>query len=423
MMNNKKKLLYIASRPFLPVSGGRERMLAQYMRILSKFYLIDLVVFCGRSEVVNPKDYEVYIGVNCIVQEVPNIFTVVSNVVFNRGSPFQVSLYYDKSTLMKLSSKLNYDDYFLVIADMARTASYILEMPIKKKVVDFDDLLSLRYERLKDRNTTSILGTYGERIPRFFKSYIVMFSDLLVRQEALRMKKWESYLGATVDGIILTSPKEASLTAEKANCPVVDIMPSVDSKLRNNEAVTLRCKVFRIGFLGNMKTIQNQESLFYVVDKILPLLDRKGINYELIIVGGIDQEFKSVILSKLKANSDKVFFKGFVEDISLEVSVFSMLAAPLFSGTGIKTKILDAMSCGVPVVTTDIGCEGLGIENKKHILIANSDESFVACVEWIIGNPGAVINLVNQALTYLDECHNEAVIADRLHSFLELIEA
>lgn len=414
----KKKLLYIASRPFLPVDGGRERMLAQYMNILTRFYIVDLVVFSGRSEVVDIDAYEKRWHLNVFVYRIPHLITVFSNLFFRNNLPFQVSLYLDKKNILAMKEQLSYADYDVVIADMARTAPYILDLPIRKKIVDFDDLLSLRYERLSDKNTLSILGTYSKRVPHFMNKIVMMSSKILVKTEALRMKKWEMFLMSNVDGVIFTSPKEASVVREYTTLPVIAILPAVDCKLDCKLDEKEKDTVFRIGFLGNMRTIQNQESLIYIVDSLLPIFERKGLNYQLVVIGGYDETFYNDIMSK--KHCDKIIFKGFVSDMSSEIATLSVLAAPIFSGTGIKTKILEAMSCYVPVITTELGCEGLNIEHEKHILVANSDESFYECIDWIMQKPDAVLALVNQAFNYLKEFHSEDKLANILHDFLEV---
>lgn len=231
------------------------------------------------------------------------------------------------------------------------------------------------------------------------------------------MKKWENFLMTRVDGCILTSPKEASLVKENTKLPVIAILPAVNCKLDFKSHKKESDGVFRIGFLGNMRTIQNKESLLYIVDNLLPLFEIKGLNYQLIVIGGYDEAFYSDVMSRKQCGN--IIFKGFVDDMLHEISVLSVLAAPIFSGTGIKTKILEAMSCCVPVITTELGCEGLNIEHKKHILVSNSDESFLECVDWIAQNPNAVLELVNNAFCYLEEFHNESKLADILHHFLE----
>jgi glycosyltransferase involved in cell wall biosynthesis len=56
------------------------------------------------------------------------------------------------------------------------------------------------------------------------------------------------------------------------------------------------------------------------------------------------------------------------------------LGTPLRYGAGIKGKVLGAMSAGVPVVTTTIGAEGIGLESGVSVFVEDSDEGFAEAV-------------------------------------------
>ena len=57
-----------------------------------------------------------------------------------------------------------------------------------------------------------------------------------------------------------------------------------------------------------------------------------------------------------------------------------MFVAPLRFGAGMKGKIGESLAHGLPVVTTDLGAEGMGLVNERDILIANTAEAFAGMV-------------------------------------------
>lgn len=71
---------------------------------------------------------------------------------------------------------------------------------------------------------------------------------------------------------------------------------------------------------------------------------------------------------------------GYVADPAPFWTGASVLAVPLLSGGGVRVKILEAMASGVPIVSTSVGCEGLGVRDDEHLLIADTPEAFAqAC--------------------------------------------
>jgi glycosyltransferase involved in cell wall biosynthesis len=65
----------------------------------------------------------------------------------------------------------------------------------------------------------------------------------------------------------------------------------------------------------------------------------------------------------------EVRFAGFVDDFKKALRENTVFLAPIAYGTGIKTKIVEAMALGLPVVTNSIGAEGLAVENGYHMFV------------------------------------------------------
>ena len=62
------------------------------------------------------------------------------------------------------------------------------------------------------------------------------------------------------------------------------------------------------------------------------------------------------------------------------------MVVPLRLGSGIRTKILYAMAHGTPIISTSIGCEGLGITHLKEIIISNSNVEFAKSIINLVKN-------------------------------------
>lgn len=86
--------------------------------------------------------------------------------------------------------------------------------------------------------------------------------------------------------------------------------------------------------------------------------------------------------SEIRAlESERVAVTGFVDNLDPYFERSRALIAPLKSGAGMKGKICDAIYAGLPVVTTDVGAEGLNLENGRDFFLANSTDEFVEALK------------------------------------------
>ena len=111
-------------------------------------------------------------------------------------------------------------------------------------------------------------------------------------------------------------------------------------------------------FFGAMSRPENYLSAIWFIENVMPLLNDLDVRF--VIVGSKPPEE----LKRFK--SDRIVITGFVNDTLPYFESSMCLVAPLVLGAGIKVKILEAMSSGIPVLTNDIGIEGIEIEDNVH---------------------------------------------------------
>ena len=85
------------------------------------------------------------------------------------------------------------------------------------------------------------------------------------------------------------------------------------------------------------------------------------------------------------------------EDFAAFVAACGVAVAPIFSGSGTRLKILEAMAAGVPVVATEKAAEGLGLRDREHALFAHSPREFASAVGELFENPELAAGLVRAA--------------------------
>lgn len=85
-----------------------------------------------------------------------------------------------------------------------------------------------------------------------------------------------------------------------------------------------------------------------------------------------------------RAGADVV---GYVDDMGAEFARAALMVVPLWMGTGVRVKIVEALAARVPVVTTTIGAEGLGLRNGVHAAFAETPESLGQAVADLLADP------------------------------------
>ena len=121
-------------------------------------------------------------------------------------------------------------------------------------------------------------------------------------------------------------------------------------------------------FIGAESHFPNKDALDWYLTTIAEKIYHET-NLKLHIIGKWSVEYKN------KYSSEYIIFEGYVDDLK-EICRNSIMIVPLRIGSGIRTKIMYGMTQGIPIVSTSIGCEGLGIIDNENILVADDIDMF-----------------------------------------------
>lgn len=131
--------------------------------------------------------------------------------------------------------------------------------------------------------------------------------------------------------------------------------------------------VFHVLWMGGFGWYPNAEAVTWFAEKIHPLLADQLQERKIVLhfCGGNPPE-------ALQALHDgrNVLVHGFVDDLQSLLDKAHLLMVPLLSGGGIRVKIVEAMSAGIPVLSTSKGCEGIGATDGVNILVRDDAEGF-----------------------------------------------
>jgi glycosyltransferase involved in cell wall biosynthesis len=133
----------------------------------------------------------------------------------------------------------------------------------------------------------------------------------------------------------------------------------------------------RIVFVGGMSWFPNREGMTWFLEEVWPTVLERRPSASLVVVG--DKPSREVV-DRSADPASRVTATGLVPDIRPHVRDASVFIVPLHVGGGTRLKILDAWAMSKSVVSTTIGCEGLGAVDGETLLIADTAKQFAVSI-------------------------------------------
>jgi sugar transferase (PEP-CTERM/EpsH1 system associated) len=340
------KILYITARfPLPPVKGDKLRAF-QTIRYLSRNHEIDLVSFIKKSEEIHVGEMKKFCR---NVETVP--FSPLGGLVniarnFFTDKPFQALFYESGRMKQAILASLKNNSYDAIIYTLLRMAENLPENPPSPLVADLIDSMVLNFTRRYERENPVLKP--------------------LIKEEIRRLEKYENSIVKKADRVLLVSERDlASLNSQ--NVSVIPI--GIDTDDFRPDA--LKKEKGKIIFTGNLHYFPNVDAVRYFILDILPLI-MEEIPEAYFEAAGINPSRKIMTLSGLPG----VKIAGYVPDMADFINTGAVYVCPIRCGSGMQIKLLEAMACGAPVVSTSYAAEGIKAVPGVHFLRADSKEEF-----------------------------------------------
>jgi len=163
-------------------------------------------------------------------------------------------------------------------------------------------------------------------------------------------------------------------------------------------------------FCGSLDYAPNKNGLLWFYEMIWPKLKMtvKGITLTVIGRNGFDMAY-----APLKIDP-QINFVGEVKDVTPYYQKNNIAIVPLLEGSGTRLKILEAMSFGLPIITTSVGVEGITTINNTNILIANGSEFFTSSIANVLENRPKLRFLSKNGMALIETKYNWQQIINEL---------
>lgn len=189
----------------------------------------------------------------------------------------------------------------------------------------------------------------------------------MLTKNAQKSKKMELDLASNSHVTLVVSPIEKSLL-EKEGIVNVEILSNIHALPVSSSSLRGRKDLM---FIGGFVHPPNVDAIMWFVNSIWPRIKKILPDMKFYIVGSNPPR-----RIKALANTD-IIVTGYQKDVEPYFRRSRVFVCPLRYGSGIKGKIGHSMSMGLPVVTTSVGAEGMGLVHEENALIADDEGSFV----------------------------------------------
>lgn len=228
--------------------------------------------------------------------------------------------------------------------------------------------------------------------------------------EYLRALRFELKTLPAFDRIQICSPENANY--------LLSFVPSLAGRLDDNRAgIATASYQFRADarepntmlFLGSFRHTPNQEALLWFLKHVLPQVLKANPAARLVIVGSDPPARHS-----LPNLGDAIELRGFVDDVREPLARYALFVCPIQSGSGMRVKLLEAFSAGIPVVSTSVGAEGLTDRDGDICALADTPEKFAARVIELLADPQNAAAMARRARAQVEATRDMGVLTKRL---------
>jgi glycosyltransferase involved in cell wall biosynthesis len=170
-----------------------------------------------------------------------------------------------------------------------------------------------------------------------------------------------------------------------------------------------------IFFIGAMDWFPNVEAAQWLIEKVWPAVSAKHTDAKFYIAGKAMPETLQHHLPK------NIINMGEVEDAAAFMAEHAIMLAPLFSGGGLKIKMIEAMASGKVVICTSKAAEGIEAIDGTHLLIAETAEAFVQKIDDCLNGKINLKGIGENACKLIDSHFGIASKAKTIQTFLQSV--
>ena len=235
-----------------------------------------------------------------------------------------------------------------------------------------------------------------------------------VAQNAAALKTRELQALGTVDQVIVHSAYEGSYLAGMVDEAQLNIIPWVVPCRPSDAPFAARNG---ITFLGGYRHPPNVDAVEYFVRDVMPHLRELVPGVVFRIAGShMPEHFHELA-------APDVVLEGFIPDLQPFFAQQRLMVAPLRYGAGVKGKVFESLSRGLPCIASSVAAEGMGLLDGEEIAVADDPRAIAEAVAWLYQDEAAWTRLQQGGLAYIERTCSEQAVTARFATLFARLQA
>lgn len=261
----------------------------------------------------------------------------------------------------------------VVYSQMVRTMKYVSHVDLPR-VMDFQDALSMNLER------------------RMMEHRGLSYFALHYEFKMLRSAEYNAF--GIFDGLTIISEPDREAIPQRSDAKIAIVRNGVDFDYFHPMSME---KDFDVVFCGNMQYKPNINASRFLAQEIMPIVWRSRPEARLLLAGATPKA------SVRQLANDRVVVSGSVDDIRPCYAGSRVFVAPMRIGSGLQNKLLEAMSMGIPCVTTPLANASLCAADGEEVLLGTTAEEIAAAIVRLLDDSTLADGLVERASRFVKE--------------------
>ena len=172
-----------------------------------------------------------------------------------------------------------------------------------------------------------------------------------------------------------------------------------------------------ITFLGGYRHPPNVDAVEYFVRDVMPHLRELVPGVVFRIAGShMPEHFHELA-------APDVVLEGFIPDLQPFFAQQRLMVAPLRYGAGVKGKVFESLSRGLPCIASSVAAEGMGLLDGEEIAVADDPRAIAEAVAWLYQDEAAWTRLQQGGLAYIERTCSEHAVTERFATLFARLQA
>jgi polysaccharide biosynthesis protein PslH len=255
------------------------------------------------------------------------------------------------------------------------------------EIVQMEGLFLAPYLKLIKENSTAAIVYRAHNVEHLIWQKLYIRENRFLRKWYLRVlysriMKYETNFINSYDLLVTITGNDLEIINSMGNHKPATVAPFGMHNHKLSGINTLRAGNLCLLYIGALDWMPNIEALNWFLAKVWPVVMEKIPDLVFKIAG------RNATKGFIKNIARKgVIYHGEIDDSGDFLAENGIVVVPLFSGSGIRVRIIEAMFAGRPVIASTVAASGIPVENEINILLADDCERFVFYIEKLVADP------------------------------------